>query len=54
MTTKISKSNERFLEIHETIKEVTDILYNWSLGDIRRFREWLRENQGSDNLPWKE
>ena len=47
------KETDRILEIHDTAKEVTDILYKWSLDKIRRFREWLRENQDSDNTPWE-
>lgn len=46
------KDIERILVIHETIKEVTDMLYEWPLDKIRRFRQWLQENKNSDNVPW--
>lgn len=48
------KDNLCYLEIFVTIKEVTEILYHWTLEDIRKFRIWLRENQNSGSLPWKE
>ena len=50
----MDKKNLRYLEIHETTREVTEILYGWSLEDIKKFREWLRENQDSALVPWKE
>lgn len=49
-----SKENLCYLEIYETTKEVTEILYQWSLEDIRKFMLWLRENRDSDLVPWKE
>lgn len=46
------KETDRIIAIHETAKEVTEILYGWSLDKIRRFRQWLQENKDSDNVPW--
>lgn len=48
------KETDRILEIHDTTKEVTDILYGWSLEKIKRFRAWLRENKDSESAPWEE
>lgn len=46
------KETDRILEIHDTAKEVINILYGWPLEKIRRFRAWLRENKNSDNMPF--
>jgi len=48
------KEVDRILEIHDTSKEVADILYSWQLEKIERFRVWFRENADSENVPWEE
>lgn len=48
----VKKETDRILAIHDTKKVVTDILYNWTLGEIERFKVWMQENKDSENKPW--
>jgi hypothetical protein len=39
--------------VADTLVEVNRILQSWPTVKILRFREWLKENKDSDNVPWE-
>jgi len=43
---------ERATQIADTVSTVCDMLCSWPTAKIVRFRNWLRENKDSDNVPW--